>query len=103
MPTYRFARMCLQRILGREAYSDRELLSWSIFIGTKGIASFVNELLESQEYIDNFGEHVLPYQRRRTLPQRIQGEVTFAHMPCYAEDHLTQLKALGYNFERAYL
>ncbi|RZM81964.1 phycobilisome rod-core linker polypeptide [Leptolyngbya iicbica] len=97
---YRFARMCLQRVLGREPYSDREILSWSIVIGTKGLVGFVNGLLESQEYLDNFGEHIVPYQRRRILPQRPQGDVTFAHMPRYAEDHLAQLKALGYDFDR---
>ena len=33
---YRFVQMCVQRILGREVYSDREKLAWSIVLATKG-------------------------------------------------------------------
>ncbi|HEY9888757.1 MAG TPA: phycobilisome rod-core linker polypeptide [Candidatus Obscuribacterales bacterium] len=97
---YRFVRMCLQRVLGREPYSDREVLSWSIVLATQGLNGFVDELLNSEEYAQNFGENTLPYQRRRILPQHDSGAVTFAHMPRYAADHLAQLKALGYDFER---
>lgn len=97
---YRFARMCLQRVLGREPYSDREVLSWSIVLATKGLYGFIDELLDSEEYIQTFGENTVPYQRRRILPQRAEGAVTFAHMPRYADDHLAQLRALGYDFER---
>ncbi|MDB9525315.1 phycobilisome rod-core linker polypeptide [Oscillatoria sp. CS-180] len=100
---YRFVRMCIQRVLGREAYSDREVLSWSILLATKGLSGFVDALLESEEYVQNFGENALPYQRRRILPQRAEGDVTFAHMPRYSEDHLAQLKALGYDFERTHV
>lgn len=100
---YRFVRMCLQRVLGREAYSDREVLSWSILLGTKGLNGFINELLDSEEYTENFGENTVPYQRRRILPQRDHGDVTFAHTPRYAEDYLAQLKSLGYDFERTHI
>lgn len=97
---YRFVRMCLQRVLGREAYNDREVLSWSILLGTKGLNGFVDALLNSEEYNQNFGETTVPYQRRRILPQRAEGDVTFAHTPRYAEDYLSQLQALGYDFDR---
>lgn len=100
---YRFARMCLQRVLGREPYSDREVQSWSIVIGTKGLVGFINELLDCREYQENFGDQVLPYQRRRILPQHDQGDVTFAHVPRYAEDYLAQLKELGYDFDRPHV
>ncbi|MGF1458564.1 MAG: phycobilisome rod-core linker polypeptide [Leptolyngbyaceae cyanobacterium] len=98
---YRFARMCIQRVLGREPYNDREVISRSIVIGTQGLSGFVDELLDSDEYLETFGEMTVPYQRRRILPQRDQGAVTFAHMPRYAEDHLQQLKAIGNDFERS--
>lgn len=100
---YRFAQMCVQRVLGREVYGDRETLSWSIVLATKGLQGFVDELLNSSEYMENFGENTVPYQRRRILPQRATGYVTFAHVPRYGEDHLAQLKALGYDFERTNL
>lgn len=98
---YRFVRMCLQRVLGRDPYSDREVISWSIILGTKGLHGFINELLDSDEYDQAFGENIVPYQRRRILPQRAEGAITFAHTPRYGEDHLAQLKDLGYEFDRA--
>ena len=93
---YRFAGMCVQRVLGREIYGSREELAWSIVIATKGLQGFVDELLDSDEYQKNFGDDTVPYQRRRILPQRSQGELPFARMPRYGQDHREMLKALGY-------
>ena len=93
---YRFAEMCVQRVLGRNVYSDREKMAWSITIATKGIAGFVDELLNSEEYLTNFGDDIVPYQRRRILPQRTEGEQPFARMPRYGADRLSTLKDLGY-------
>jgi phycobilisome rod-core linker protein len=58
---YRFVRMCLQRVLGREAYSNREVFSWSILLGTKGLHGFIDELLDSEEYNQVFGDNTVPY------------------------------------------
>ena len=76
---------------GRNVYSDREKLTWSIVLATKGLQGFVDELLNSEEYLDNFGDSVVPYQRRRILPQRAKGEVTFAHMARYGTDYRDKL------------
>jgi phycobilisome rod-core linker protein len=88
---YRFAEICVQRILGRNVYSDREKLSWSTVLATKGLQGFVDALLNSEEYLNNFGDSTVPYQRRRILPQRAQGEVTFAHMARYGKDYRDKL------------
>jgi phycobilisome rod-core linker protein len=93
---YRFAQMCVQRILGRDVYSEREKIAWSIVLATKGLQGFVDDLLNSEEYLTNFGFDTVPYQRRRILPQRAQGELPFARMPRYGEDHRVQLEAMGY-------
>ncbi len=93
---YRVARMCVQRLLGREVYSERETYAWSIVLATQGLAGLADELLSSREYLDNFDENTVPYQRRRVLPQRDRGEISFAHFPRYGRDHLARLKALGY-------
>jgi phycobilisome rod-core linker protein len=93
---YRFAQMCIQRILGREVYSDREKFAWSIVLATKGLKGFVDELLDSEEYMSNFGYNTVPYQRRRILPQRSQGDLPFARMPRYGADYRSQLEELGY-------
>ncbi|PZD70774.1 Phycobilisome rod-core linker polypeptide CpcG [Acaryochloris thomasi RCC1774] len=87
---YRFSELCVQRILGRQVYSDRETIAWSIVLANKGLNGFINALLESDEYLDNFGEYTVPYQRRRVLQQRAEGEVTFAHMPRYGTDYRNQ-------------
>jgi phycobilisome rod-core linker protein len=88
---YRFAQMCVQRILGRDVYSDREKIAWSIVLATKGLQGFINALIDSDEYTEAFGENTVPYQRRRILPQRTQGELPFARMARYDEYHLAQL------------
>lgn len=93
---YRFAEMCVQRVLGRNVYSDREKLAWSIVLATKGLGGFIDELLESEEYLNNFGDDIVPYQRRRILPQRTVGESPFARMPRYGSDYRSKLEADGY-------
>ena len=93
---YRFVEMCVRRILGREVYGDREKLAWSIVLATKGLSGFIDALLDSEEYMTNFGDCQVPYQRRRILPQRSQGELPFARMPRYGEDYRKQLEQLGY-------
>ncbi len=65
---YRFVEQCVQRVLGRSVYSESEKIAWSIVIATKGRATFINDLLDSQEYLDNFGDNIVPFQRRRVLP-----------------------------------
>ena len=65
---------------------DGEKYAWSIVLATKGIKGFIDELLSSEEYLSNFGEDTVPYQRRRILPQRAEGEVTFEHMARYGAD-----------------
>ena len=96
---YRFVQMCLQRVLGRDVYDDREKFAWSTVLATKGLQGFVDALVNSDEYQDNFGDNTVPYQRRRILPQRELGELPFARMPRYGADYRAQLEALGYNFQ----
>lgn len=92
---YRFVEMCIQRILGREVYDNREKLSWSIVLATKGIKGFIDALLGTEEYLTNFGDDSVPYQRRRILPQRGTGELPFARMARYDDNHLKQLYKTG--------
>jgi phycobilisome rod-core linker protein len=100
---YRFAQMCVQRILGRDVYSDREKISWSIVLATKGLPGFIDALLSSEEYQENFGDNTVPYQRRRILPQRAQGELPFARMARYGTDYRDNLpKPTSQQFGRDY-
>ena len=93
---YRFVQMCIQRILGRDVYNHKEQLSWSIVLATSGLRGFIDALLNSEEYMTNFGYDIVPYQRRRILPQRSSGNLPFARMPRYGEDHRAILEEMGY-------
>ena len=74
---YRFVEQCVQRVLGRDVYHDREKIAWSIVVATKGKEGFVDRLLDSEEYMENFGYDIVPYQRRRVLTAREEGERPF--------------------------
>jgi phycobilisome rod-core linker protein len=89
---YRFVEHCVQKVLGRDVYSEREKIAWSIVVATKGIQGFVDELLNSQEYLQTFGYDTVPYQRRRILPGRVAGELPFnIKSPRYDAYHRAQL------------
>ncbi|MFM7369414.1 MAG: phycobilisome rod-core linker polypeptide, partial [Sphaerospermopsis kisseleviana] len=62
---YRLVDITLKRILGRSAYNKEEEIAWSIVIGTKGFDGFVDALVDSEEYNQNFGDNTVPYQRKR--------------------------------------
>jgi phycobilisome rod-core linker protein len=97
---YRFAEICIQRILGRNVYNEREKIAWSIVIATKGIPGFIDDLLNSDEYLDNFGDNTVPYQRRRILQQRTQGELPFERMARYDRYHLAKLPKQTWTADR---
>jgi phycobilisome rod-core linker protein len=92
---YRFVEMCVQRLLGRNVYGDREKFARSIVLATKGLSKFIDELIDSEEYISNFGDTNVPYQRRRILPQQFSGELPFARMARYDSYHLDRLIRMG--------
>ncbi|MBE9053631.1 phycobilisome rod-core linker polypeptide [Nostocales cyanobacterium LEGE 11386] len=62
---YRLVEIALKRLLGRASYNKEEEIAWSIKIATLGWDGFVDALIDSQEYQTNFGENIVPYQRRR--------------------------------------
>ena len=74
---YRFVEHCIEKVLGRRVYNQREKIAWSAIVMTKGIKGFVDALLNGDEYLENFGENTVPYHRRRLLPSRAIGETPF--------------------------
>ncbi len=74
---YQVVTQIVQRVLGRDVHGQAETIAWSIVICNKGLVGLVDALLDSQEYIDNFGYDTVPYQRRRVLPGRELGETPF--------------------------
>jgi phycobilisome rod-core linker protein len=89
---YRFVEHCIEKVLGRRVYNEREKIAWSAVVMTKGVKGFVDDLLNSDEYIENFGENTVPYHRRRLLPSRATGEMPFnIKSPRYDAYHRDQL------------
>ncbi|WP_414544716.1 phycobilisome rod-core linker polypeptide [Nostoc sp. CCY0012] len=62
---YRLVDITLKRFLGRAAYNKEEEIAWSIVIATKGLHGFIDALLDSDEYLENFNDDIVPFQRRR--------------------------------------
>lgn len=104
---YRFVEQTVQRVLGRDVYSEREKIAWSIVVATKGIEGFIDALINSDEYLEAFGEDILPYQRRRVLPSQRIGEMPFnLKSPRYDAYHRAQLgfpQLIWQNVTRSYV
>lgn len=62
---YRLVDITLKRFLGRASYGKAEQISWSIVVATKGLHGFIDALIDGDEYRQNFGDDIVPYQRRR--------------------------------------
>lgn len=62
---YRIVDLTFKRFLGRASYSKQEQITWSIVIATKGLHGFIDAVVDSDEYTQNFGDDIVPYQRRR--------------------------------------
>jgi phycobilisome rod-core linker protein len=88
---YRFVEMCVQRILGRKVYNEREKLAWSIVLATKGLKGFIDDLLNTPEYINNFGNNTVPYQQRRVLQQKSKGDLPFTRVARYGTEYRDNL------------
>nr|YP_010336867.1 phycytochrome bilisome rod-core linker protein [Stylonema alsidii]UNJ15273.1 phycytochrome bilisome rod-core linker protein [Stylonema alsidii] len=89
---YRFVEMCIQRVLGRDIYNERERIAWAVVIAEKGLETFIDMLVDSDEYLENFGDSTVPYQRRRYLASRSMGEMPFnLKTPRYGEEFRAKL------------
>jgi phycobilisome rod-core linker protein len=88
---YRFVQLCIQRILGRDTFGDREKIAWSTVIATQGMDAFIEGLINTQEYEQHFGDSVVPYQRRRLLPLQMQGDLPFMRMARYDQQERPDL------------
>jgi len=74
---YRVARHLVEKLLGRQVYGKSEEIAWSAVIMPKGIKGAVDAILDSQEYLDNFGYDTVPYHRNRVVGSREIGETPF--------------------------
>lgn len=62
---YRLVDISFKRFLGRATYGKDEQIAWSIVIASKGLNGFIDAIVDGDEYRQNFGDYIVPYQRRR--------------------------------------
>ncbi|MFL0789643.1 MAG: phycobilisome rod-core linker polypeptide [Prochlorococcus sp.] len=74
---YKVIRHLVQRLLGRNTHGKSEELALAVVMGSKGLDCMVDQILDSEEYLDNFGYDTVPHQRNRVLPGRDLGETPF--------------------------
>ena len=74
---YRLVEQIIGRVLGRDVHGDQERIAWSIVIADQGLQGFIDALLESEEYLENFGYDEVPYQRSRVLTGHAKGNLPF--------------------------
>lgn len=74
---YKVVEQVIGRVLGRPVYGQQEQIAWSIVIAEQGLVGFVDALLNSPEYLENFGEDMVPFQRSRVLAGQPVGSMPF--------------------------
>ncbi|MFN3926966.1 MAG: phycobilisome rod-core linker polypeptide [Pseudanabaenaceae cyanobacterium] len=62
---YRLVDILFRRLLGRATYNQGEQIAYSIVLATQGLDGLIDGIVDGEEYLSNFGEDIVPYQRRR--------------------------------------
>ena len=74
---YRVVEQIVGRALGRQVHGEQERIALSILLAQKGLPGLVDHLLNSREYLEAFGDDVVPFQRNRVLAGRPVGAMPF--------------------------
>jgi len=74
---YRVVEQLVGRVLGRPVHGEQERIAWSIVIAEQGLPAFIDALIDSTEYLETFGEDLVPYQRARVLAGQAVGTMPF--------------------------
>jgi phycobilisome core-membrane linker protein len=67
-PNTKVIELGTKHFLGRAPLDQEEIRKYNITLASKGVKAFVAELVNSREYLDAFGEDVVPYNRYETFP-----------------------------------
>nr|AUG32629.1 phycobilisome rod-core linker polypeptide cpcG (L-RC 28.5) [Paulinella longichromatophora] len=74
---YKVVRHIVEKLLGRPVYGKSEEITWSAILMTRGVKGMVDDILNSDEYLNNFGYDTVPYHRNRVVGSREIGETPF--------------------------
>ena len=92
----RLVKQVIGRALGRYTYTESEVRSYSIKIAENGFSAFVDNILESEEYMKQFGYDRVPTQTNRLITGRSTGEMpVYQALPRYGEDWRDNLVKKG--------
>nr|YP_009541753.1 phycobilisome core-membrane linker protein [Synarthrophyton chejuense]AYR05762.1 phycobilisome core-membrane linker protein [Synarthrophyton chejuense] len=88
------------RLLGRPTYGRQEINQYFDIVYKKGYNSFIDAIIDSNEYIETFGNTIVPYERYTTpigLSSRIlrPGFSNYVLKPSLISDFNNQFIALG--------
>jgi phycobilisome core-membrane linker protein len=67
-PNTKVIELGTKHFLGRAPKDQGEIRLYNQILASQGLKSFVNLLIHSQEYIEVFGDNIVPYRRFPTLP-----------------------------------
>ncbi|MBP0036748.1 MAG: phycobilisome rod-core linker polypeptide [Roseofilum sp. SID1] len=62
-PQYRFIELNFKHFLGRAPQSQEEIAEHVQIYNQQGYAAEIDSYIDSEEYVENFGDHVAPYPR----------------------------------------
>jgi phycobilisome rod-core linker protein len=71
------ARHLVEKLLGRKTHGKAEEIAWSAVLMTRGVKGMLDDILDSQEYLEAFGYDTVPYHRNRVVGSRDLGETPF--------------------------
>jgi phycobilisome rod-core linker protein len=74
---YKVARHLVEKLLGRPVHGKSEEIAWSAVLMTRGVKGMVDDILDSEEYMEAFGYDTVPYHRNRVVGSREIGETPF--------------------------
>ncbi|MGB2924504.1 MAG: phycobilisome rod-core linker polypeptide [Limnothrix sp.] len=67
-PNTKVIEMGTKHFLGRAPQDQQEIRKYNQILAAEGLKAFIGAMVNSMEYIENFGEDVVPYRRFPTLP-----------------------------------
>jgi phycobilisome core-membrane linker protein len=67
-PNTKVIELGTKHFLGRAPLDQAEIRKYNVILATSGIKAMVTEMVNSREYLDAFGEDVVPYNRYETFP-----------------------------------
>ncbi|NJK35455.1 MAG: photosystem I reaction center subunit X [Oscillatoriales cyanobacterium SM2_2_1] len=82
-PNTKVIELGTKHFLGRAPLDQAEIRKYNLILANKGIRAMVTEMVNCREYLEAFGEDVVPYNRFATFPaanfpntQKLYGQLT---------------------------